>query len=596
MERAELASVIARHDFGPVVGNVARALVLHPGIHLSEIAHRCADPKPSNRAIDDSLAVLINHGIAYAEARSAPSASDQPPEERRGKKTELGDGDTNTPSAKSSRKRRRTSGTGGKSQDVLSYKISLEALLLRTRYARYCHLGLLQHGEEGERIARLLLTRGRMTAADIIKAGYISRGASEGDIAAAERRLIVMVKSGFIRWAGSTDGGPESAGTIRFLDEDDEAAPRKPNGNPLLVEDEDRDWNPDEEMSGAMGEGYDDEMDPSYETHTGQVKVGLGSNARFVRAPLRSNTKDTWLVCTWRLNMTLRNHCCAMVVGALLRGVKSPADAVLPLKAYRAGLNLATRKEDRNVTTSWAESSEVGITDVRDELERGGFQINDVEFQDAVQCLLDLVPAVVRGVPDYAPESLVFLTGGMVSLSRQQTMEDTLRERYSRHGLRVWRALAVHGCMLEKMISDKTMLNIKTVRELLFRLLADGFVGLQEVPKSNEPVRLDRAPSAFYLWRADVGLVYRRILDDALHATRRLMLKIEEVKSTPLPDVVGAERKRKNTLRLLEATVTRCDSLVILFRDFGPIDVDAFVTTYKSEIDLGKFPVAIPPY
>jgi hypothetical protein len=73
------------------------------------------------------------------------------------------------------------------------------------------------------------------------------------------------------------------------------------------------------------------------------------------------------------------------------------------------------------------------------------------------------------------------------------------------------------------------------------------------------------------------------------------MLKCEEIKSAPLSDEPDAASKRAKAVSLLDATVCRCDTLVMLFRDFGEFNVDSFRTLYKTEADLGKGP-KVPMY
>jgi hypothetical protein len=132
--------------------------------------------------------------------------------------------------------------------------------------------------------------------------------------------------------------------------------------------------------------------------------------------------------------------------------------------------------------------------------------------------------------------------------------------------------------MQEKMLSDRAMLGIKSAREYLYKIAADGYVARQEVPKSNESVRADRSNSVWYLWLACIFAVFRRMLADALLATRRLMLKCEAIKSAPSLDEPDAASNRAKAISLLDATVYRCDTLVMLFRDFGEFNVDSFKT------------------
>jgi hypothetical protein len=594
--------VIARRDFGPVVGSVTRVVLLNPGLKLVEIYARCKPLGLLPRVVDDSLAVLLNHGIGYAEAH-AP-ATPRPASEAGGKeqvpRSETGSSPTQR-AVGGANKRKRAAAEQVQLGAMLVYKVNLDRLLLRTRNGRYAHLALLLHGDEGLKIARLLLERGRLTAAAILQAAYLQHDASPEQVDTAESRLIVMVKSGFLRWAGSTSEGPVSGGAVRLLDDDHD---RGASGH-HKSDDDDPDWD-EENRSNAEHEDPETEhppltlaemndMDPTYNAQTGKVRVGIGMAAKFVNAPLRTNNTDAWMICTWKLNMHFRNYCCAEVVRGLLDLDRSDPRAVLPNKVYKAGLNLAVRMEDPSVIKSLDETGDVGIADIRDELERGGLDISDDDFANAIHTLLRIKPTVAVGKPEDAPISLVFFTGRMVALSRQQTMEDTLFEKHSRTGLRLWRALAVHGCMQEKMLSDMTMLGIKAVREYLYKLASDGYVSMQEVPKSNEPIRADRTNSVWYLWRADVAVVYRRMLADALHATRRMLLKCEEVRAAQLPDEVDAEAKLSKTVGLLQATVYRCDTLVMLFRDFGEFNVDLFKTLYKTEADLGKGP-RVPNY
>jgi hypothetical protein len=132
--------------------------------------------------------------------------------------------------------------------------------------------------------------------------------------------------------------------------------------------------------------------------------------------------------------------------------------------------------EEPDVLKSLKEPAEVGIGEILDELDRGGVDITYDDFAGAKNTLLGIKPIVAMGVPAPAdaPVSLVFLTGRMGALPRQQTIEDMLLEKHSRTGLRIWRALPVHSCMQEEMLSDMTMRGIKSVREYLYEMAADG--------------------------------------------------------------------------------------------------------------------------
>jgi hypothetical protein len=327
----------------------------------------------------------------------------------------------------------------------------------------------------------------------------------------------------------------------------------------------------------------EDEVDPTtavLHEESGRVVTGRGRNRRFVNAPRRGNATDLWSVSTWFLDRVLRNNACQLVVAEILGDNDTHGHAA---KAYRVGLNLAIEMENPEENVEEDVTEKVSFLDISLALRRGGHQIDDLEFQDAVQQLVDLQPRFAAAAPAMEPDGLVFYPGQAVFLSRYATVRRTIQERYRLEGLRVWNALALHGCMQEKMISDHVMMNVKAVRELLFSLMRGGFCCTQEVPKSNEPARVDRATAVWYLWRADVVAAQKRILSNALMATLRVMLKSQQLQNPPLLTVEDKEQKkaRLGKLLVLDSTVHKLDQCIVLFRDFGSINDHYFDPLYE---------------
>lgn len=576
MEEVELACSIARRDFGAVVGTVLEILLLHPGLKLVEICSHAANSLVTAKSVRHALAVLLNHGLIYAEAQSG-SLRDRRQEERQ---LTTSSASTTGNEAENKRSQSRRSKRPRSSDDfpnaLLIYKVEIGAVLLRLRNPRYAHLAQLMYGEHGERIARLLLTRGRLTAAQIIRAEYIALNATEEQIKSAENTLIVMAKSGFLLWAGSTADGPLSGGTVRVVGPD--LSPSKDVGNDS---DGEAEHDADEltlSIQNDTSQFTEEELDPckpTYHVSSGSISIGEGINCRVRNAPLRTNRSDAWMVSTWFLNRIFHSHCCASVVGALMTQRSDPI-SMIALKLYRSGLNVAARTELPGSDTNWTSTKPIEFSAIKKELVRNGLVLDDEQFERAVHALLEVRPVAVVAVPEHMPSALIFEIGTMISLARQQTVEDTLAQMHSRTGLRVWRALALHGCMQEKMIAEKTMLPVKTVREYLYRLHTDGFLTMQEIPKSNEPARPDRPSVMWYLWRAEFATAVDKILQDSIRATRRVLLKSVEMGS----DDSQVPAKKQNALKLLEATLCRCDILVILLRDFGPVDPNCFKPMY----------------
>lgn len=580
MEQVELALALARRDFGPVVATVARALLQFPGLRHGELRGRCAVPRPSARAVDDGLAVLLTHGIAYGEAR-APGAVAKAKQNARELNKMKGVGEDTEEKKTVMKGTRKTVPDGWN----VGYKVRAEKLVERTRVPRWLWLLGKMNGAVALKVGRLLLQRGKMSAASVLKVLEIE-GEPERVLREAEDALVMMVKAGSVRWAGQESEGVVAAGTVKIIVDGREEVPEEVEyGNDSEGEAERERENAsraDDERAFRML--TDDEVDPTkavLHKATGKVVTGRGRNRRFVAAPLQTNKDDLWAVSTWHLNRVLRNYSCQLVVAEMFGEGDRLGHAA---KAYRVGMNLAIEMEvpdEQNMEEDVTEK--VSFLDISLAMRAGGHQIDDLEFQDAVQQIVDLQPRFAAAVPPQEPDGLVFYPGQAVFLSRYATVRRTIQERFQLEGLRVWNALVLHGCMEEKMVSDRVMMNVKAVRELLFNLMRGGFCSIQEVPKSNEPARVDRAGTVWYLWRADMVASQKCVLSGALMATLRVLLKAEQLQEPPAL-AVESESERKVRLGkrlLLESTVHKLDQCIVLLRDFGSINDHYFEPLYE---------------
>lgn len=226
----------------------------------------------------------------------------------------------------------------------------------------------------------------------------------------------------------------------------------------------------------------------------------------------------------------------------------------------------------------------MALYDILRELEKGAYDgIDEVSFQDELQKIIDLGYA---RVPDSAfgggegVTSVVFLPGKAVFESRYGTVRATIRCAYDVYGLRVWNTLALNGCMQEKMIGEKCLLGLKDIRTLLYRMMRDGFVSIQEVPKTNEAAKGDRMGAVWYLWRAEMITAQQRVLNGCLAATMRWMLVEEDLRSRAAR---GDGENVHEKLLLLEGTIARQDQAVLLLRDFQPIGDRWFRPNYWND-------------
>jgi DNA-directed RNA polymerase III subunit RPC3 len=96
----------------------------------------------------------------------------------------------------------------------------------------------------------------------------------------------------------------------------------------------------------------------------------------------------------------------------------------------------------------------------------------------------------------------------------QATVEAVVRERFGSKCLRVFRLLLMKKALEQKQVVDMAMIPSKEARELLYSLLAENFVSLQEIPRT-----MDYAPSrTFYLFSVSLPSVARLLLERTYQA------------------------------------------------------------------------------
>lgn len=89
------------------------------------------------------------------------------------------------------------------------------------------------------------------------------------------------------------------------------------------------------------------------------------------------------------------------------------------------------------------------------------------------------------------------------------TLESVVRERFGSKPLRIFRLLLLKQLLEQKQVSDMALVPNKEAKEILYSLLAENFVSLQEIPRSA-----DYAPSrTFYLFFVNLQQVARMIVE-----------------------------------------------------------------------------------
>ncbi|XP_003385389.1 PREDICTED: DNA-directed RNA polymerase III subunit RPC3-like [Amphimedon queenslandica] len=101
----------------------------------------------------------------------------------------------------------------------------------------------------------------------------------------------------------------------------------------------------------------------------------------------------------------------------------------------------------------------------------------------------------------------------------QSQLELVVRERFNDKHLRLFRLLCLKKRLEQKQISDMALIPNKKAKEILYSLLAENFITLQEVPRSN-----DYAPSrTFHLFSIELNTTTRIVLQRCYKALGNLM-------------------------------------------------------------------------
>lgn len=565
MNEEALACSMVRSQFGNVAAETVRILLAAPGCSLSQILVKATpfiDKLASAHANNsrpmtyfhelfrNSLAVLMQHGIAYSFERSSIINGDPP------------DANGNDNGKTGTRLGKRHS----RMTTQFSYYARTAYALFRSRLPLYLGFARRRYGDVGEVAVRAFFERGRLTShqlfSSVLNPVLLGLDITERD---AEACLSDMAKSGLMRWCGRRDVERLSSHTV-LQDSEDAPSPRPLNGKrvrSVAPADDEENQNTSENPHGT--------------NERESIRVGRGHHSIVVGAPSKKNDTDVWNICFWHLNREFRNECCAIVVQGRVQNK-------LAVRILRAGLRMALEEEDCEAPSDDFETTEIDVATIQEQLKEDG-AVGNHDFWEAMQLLIEQTPAFVIGIPEKSPTSLRFIPGRLVSDARQKTLEDLVLSRYGAVGRRVFRALAIDGGMEEKVLAEKCMLPLKVARENLFRMYQDRIVLMQEVPRSHDQ---QRASNWYYLWKVNAMSVYRNMTELMYKTILNLFLRLqclEEKGTSPSAD----EKQIRLQKELLMGSIVRMDQCVMVMRDFGPVTSQYLPARYRIvDGPLGK--------
>ncbi|KAI8074564.1 hypothetical protein BC940DRAFT_230913 [Gongronella butleri] len=208
-------------------------------------------------------------------------------------------------------------------------------------------------------------------------------------------------------------------------------------------------------------------------------------------------------------------------------------------------------------------------------------------LQDIVRAYISLLQADVAGfvkIKDGAGANQYTVNlAKLRTTMKRRVLESLLRERFGVATCRVARILMEKGKLDENQVQKLAMLPPKDTREKLGQLQLQGFVDIQEVPKSA-----DRTPGrSFHLWYISLDKCYEQLLTDVYRTIANLQQrkKHELNQRSALLQKLDREDVRKNfdllsdhdkaqldhmnkLIERLETSKTRLDTMIMILRDF----------------------------
>ncbi|KAI8111617.1 hypothetical protein M9435_004117 [Picochlorum sp. BPE23] len=121
-----------------------------------------------------------------------------------------------------------------------------------------------------------------------------------------------------------------------------------------------------------------------------------------------------------------------------------------------------------------------------------------------------------------------FRTTEALRIARHLSLLAIIEQRFGSSARRVWNMLYLGGQMEQKAIATESMLHNGEAREVLYAMLRNGFVTLQDVPRNA-----DRAPSrTFYTWRAPLDMATIRATIMLYRTANNLLSRMAHETST----------------------------------------------------------------
>ncbi|CAK9875680.1 unnamed protein product [Sphagnum jensenii] len=538
----KLACELIFSHFGESVQKVCKSLVYRGQLSLPEIAHYT---KMNTTQIHNSLLVLVQHSCVQAF------------------KVEHG-------------------GIGSAPPRVLTLYIALtDNILHRMRFPKFLVLVKEDVGDQAEALVEGLLEHGRLTLEQLIQRAAACAGKAEGEVATVVKDCFQrLLANDYIERCPVPE--PSSCPNIAVEPAKKTACGAEGQGASLLaangaISEEQRIMSAaaptDAERFQApvslisMG-GTHTEMGDSNPVGQKRKREALQIDAKTAAAAAMDEKEVLWHVNYEEFVRRLRHQACVAFVRSRIDAM---AGTVLE------GMLDATCRHETSVKqhSSVPMSIEVIMDSVRNLQLGQGMTVE--RLQVGLQQLVSDSAGYVSRIGEQGGlaegSQYVVHLHKIIDLLRQNEVEGIVLQRYGQECCRIFRLLGLNGQLEQKQIGERAMVP-KDVRELLYRLLKDHYVQVQEVAKTTERV----ASKSIHLWCVDNQAVLHQVLDDIYHAasnlSQRLAHELEKEQQIHVPNANLTNSQQEQVKRIqsimtvLEASLLKLDNAMLLFHDF----------------------------
>ncbi|XP_068998812.1 DNA-directed RNA polymerase III subunit RPC3 [Embiotoca jacksoni] len=454
-----LCGLLLREHFGEVVERVGTHLLKSGAQNLRTIVHETG---PSVDLVKKSLCVLVQHGVClFSSGRKGPGSP-------------------------------------------MEYQTSCNWILRILRYPRYIYTAKTLYGDTGELIIEELLQRGHMTMSTTVKtvADRLTQNMEEGrsmDYSEVSTAFSKLVETHFLQRC------PPPAGAGAGTTDSTTPAPSVTPGTPAAP------------VSTAQpaAESFPDCYNVPHMTLIGRGKRQLASedgedqrNAK--RARIDSETHGDegiyWQVNFERFHLHFRDQ-------AIISAVANKLDQTSS-EIVRTMLRMS------EVTTSPTATCTKPLS--ANEIFRSlpaSYNISRPILDQYLTLLVDdPMEFVGKAGESGGGMYVVNLHRALANLARA-TLESVVQERFGSRSARIFRLLLRKRHLEQKQVEDFAMIPAKEAKDMLYTLLSQNLVQLQEVPKTP-----DYAPSrTFYLYTVNQLPTARMLLQNCYKTVANLI-------------------------------------------------------------------------